>query len=125
MSLRKYKTKGKKYTAGERKCDDYVNKLIHLDEGFRVLRNVSGSPPYFEKCRKDSFGMIRKLSNPTWFSSFSAAETRWTHLLKILGRFIEKKELTDDNVKNMTWQQKSDLIQKVPVTCARNFEHMV
>ena len=26
---------------------------------------------------------------------------------------------------NMTWQDKSDLIQKDPVTCARNFEHMV
>ena len=25
----------------------------------------------------------------------------------------------------MTWKQKSDLIQKDPVTCARNFEHMV
>lgn len=25
----------------------------------------------------------------------------------------------------MTWQQKSDLIQKHPVTCAKNFEHMV
>ena len=25
----------------------------------------------------------------------------------------------------MTWEQKSDLIQKDPVTCARNFEHMV
>ena len=24
----------------------------------------------------------------------------------------------------MTWQQESDLIQKDPVTCARNFEHM-
>lgn len=69
--------------------------------------------------------MIRQLGNPTWFCSFSAAETRWTHLLKILGRLIEKKELTDDNVKNMTWQQKSNLIQKEPVTCARNFEHMV
>ena len=25
----------------------------------------------------------------------------------------------------MTWQQKSDLIEKGPVTCARNFEHKV
>ena len=25
----------------------------------------------------------------------------------------------------MAWQQKLDLIQKDPVTCARNFEHMV
>ena len=25
----------------------------------------------------------------------------------------------------MTWQQKADFIQKDPVTCARNFQHMV
>ena len=25
----------------------------------------------------------------------------------------------------MTWQKKSELIQKDPITCARNFEHMV
>ena len=36
-----------------------------------------------------------------------------------------KKELTDDEINNITWQQKSDLIQKDPATCARNFEHMV
>ena len=125
LALRKYKTKGKKYTAGDLKSDDCVNKLIHLDEGFRVLRNLRGSPPYFEKCKKDLFAMIRQLGNPTWFCSFSAAETRWSHLLKILGRLVEKKELTDDEVNNMTWQQKSHLIQKDPVTCARNFEHMV
>ena len=125
ISLRKCKTKGKKYTAGDLiKSDDYVNKLIQLDEGFRVLRNLRGSPPYFEKCKKDLFAMIRQLDNPTWFCSFSAAETRWLHLLKRLGRLVEKKDYTDDEIKNMTWQQKSDLIQKDPVTCARNFEHM-
>lgn len=45
--------------------------------------------------------------------------------LKALGRIIEKKEYTDDDIKNMSWQQKSNLIQKDPVTCARNFDHMV
>lgn len=40
ISLRKCKTKGKKYTAGELKTEDYINKLVHLDEGFRVLKNV-------------------------------------------------------------------------------------
>ena len=125
ISLRKCKTKGTKYTAGNPKSDDYVNKLIQLDEGFRVLRNLRGSPPYFEKCKKDVFAMIRQLGNPTWFCSFSAAETRWVHLLKTLGRLVEKKDYTDDEIKNMTWLQKSNLIQKDPVTCARNFEHMV
>ena len=55
----------------------------------------------------------------------SAAETRWVHLLKTLGRLVDKKDYSDNEIENMTWQQKSDLIQKDPVTCARNFDHMV
>ena len=124
LSLRKCKTKGKTCTAGDLKSESSVNKLIHLDEGFRVFRNLCGSP-YFERCKKDLFAMIRQLGNPAWFCSFSAAETRWIHLIKTLGRLIDNKDYTDDEVTQMTWQKKSELIQKDPVTCARNFEHMV
>ncbi len=73
------------------KSENSVNKLISLDEGVRVLRNLRGSPPYFERCKKDLFATIRQLGNPTWFCSFSAAETRWIHLLKVIGRLIDKK----------------------------------
>ena len=125
VSLRKCKGKGKKFTAGDLKSDDSLNKLIHLDEGYRVFRNLRGSPPYFERCKKDLFAMIRQLGKPTWFCSFSAAETRWTHLLKILGRVVDKKNYSDSTIQNMTWQEKSELIKSDPVTCARNFEHMV
>ena len=125
ISLRKCKTKGKRYTIGDLTSEYFLNKLIHLDKGFRVLRNLRGSLPYFEKCKKDLFAMIHQLGNPTWFCSFSAAETRWTHLLKTLGRIVEKKEYMDEEIKQMTWEQKSDLIQRDPVTCGRNFEHMV
>ena len=45
-------------------------------------------------------------------------------MLKILGRIVEKKNYTDDEIRDMTWQKKSELIRKDPVTCARNFEHM-
>ena len=65
-----------------------------------MLRNLTGSPPYFEKCKKDLFALIRHLGNPIWFCSFSAAETRWVHLLKTLGRLVEKKDYTDDEIKN-------------------------
>ena len=80
---RKCKTKGKTYTAGDLKSGDYLNKLMYLNEGFRVLKNLKGSPPYFEKCKKDLFAMIRQLGTLTWLCSFSTAETRWTHLLKL------------------------------------------
>lgn len=115
ISLRKCKMKGKHYIAGDLKSENYLNKLIQLDEGFRVLKNVRGSPPYFEKCKKDLFAMIRQLGNPTWFCSFSAAETRWSHLLKTLGKIVRKKEYSTEEIKQMSWEQKSDLIQKDPV----------
>ena len=56
--------------------------------------------------------MRHQLGNPTWFCSFSAAETRWSHLLKTMGRLVEKEDYTDCEIENMAWQQKSDLIQK-------------
>ena len=124
-SLSLCKTKGKTYTAGDLKSESSVNKLINLDEGLQVLRNLRGSPPYFERCKKDLFATIQQLGNATWFCSFSAAETRWIHLIKVLGRLIDNKDYTDDQVRQMTWQKKSELIRKDPVTCAKNFEHMV
>lgn len=92
IAIRKCKTKGKKYTAGDLKSDNYLNKLVHLDGGFRVLGNLRSSTPYFPKRKKDLFTMIRHLGNPAWFCSFSAAKTRWTYLLKTLGRIVESKE---------------------------------
>ena len=93
ISIRKCKTKGKKYTAQDFKTEEGVKKIIHLDEGYRVLRNLRGSSPYFEKCKKDLFAMIRQLGKPTWFCSFSAAETRWPHLLKNFGTNCRKEKL--------------------------------
>ncbi|KAJ8030297.1 hypothetical protein HOLleu_26664 [Holothuria leucospilota] len=54
-----------------------------------------------------------------------AAETRWLHLLRILGRTLQNRELSDSEILNMTWQEKSDLIQGDPVTCSRHFDYLV
>ena len=45
--------------------------------------------------------------------------------MKTLGKLVERKDYSDYEIENMTWQQTSDLIQKDPVTCARNFERIV
>ena len=125
ISVRKCKKKGKAYKAKDFKSEESINNIINLDEGFRVFKNLRGSPPYFEKCKKDLFAMIRQLGYPAWFCSFSAADTRWVHLLKLLGKLVENITYTVEDVKNMSWEKKSELIQKDPVTCARHFDHMV
>ncbi|PIK42671.1 hypothetical protein BSL78_20468 [Apostichopus japonicus] len=106
---------------------DEQNQLAYCvapDEGFRVFRTLRGSPPYWEKSKRELFAMIRQLGIPTWFLSFSAAETRWLHLLKILGRTVNNRHFTDEELLNMNWNDKSNLIKSDPVTCARHFDYM-
>ena len=123
VALRKHKTKGRKITAGDLKKDGALEKLCYSDDGYRFLRALRGSPPYFEKAKKDLFAMIRQLGPATLFCSFSAAETKWKHLLRILGKLIDKKEYSDEELDNVTWEEKTRLIQSDPVTCARHFDY--
>jgi hypothetical protein len=57
------------------------------------------------------------------FCSFSSAETKWINLLRILGKLIDHKDYSDDELDNLTWEEKCRLIQSDPVTCARHFDY--
>ena len=120
--LCKSTTKGRKITAGELKQEGALDKLCHTNDGYRFLRALRRSP-YFEKAKKDLFAMIRQLGPATLFCSFSAAE--WHHLLRILGKLIDKRHYSDDELDNLSWEEKGRLIQSDPVTCARHFDYQV
>lgn len=86
---------------------------------------MRGSPSYFEKAKKDLFAMIRQLGPASLFCSFSSAETRWIHLLRILGQVVDHKQYTNDELENLNWEEKCRLIQSDPVTCARHFDFQI
>jgi hypothetical protein len=67
--------------------------------------------------------MIRQLGAASLFCSFSSAETQWIHLLRILGKLVDKKDYTDNELEN--WENKTRLIQSDPVTCARHFDFQI
>lgn len=67
--------------------------------------------------------MIRQFGLPTWFMSFSAADTRWNDLIRVLGVLNDQKKYTDADIESMTWAEKSKLIQKDPITCTKYFDH--
>ena len=76
LAIRKCKTGGKKLTAGNLLNPGFVQDLTMQNDGYRVLRTLRGSPPYWEQAKHDVFAMIRQLGLPTRFCSFSAAETK-------------------------------------------------
>nr|XP_058946351.1 uncharacterized protein LOC131774356 [Pocillopora verrucosa] len=125
VALRKCKGNNRSLNAGQLKCEGAIERLIHLDEGFQFLRALRGSPPYFEKAKKDLFAMIRQLGPSSIFCSFSSAETQWIHFLRILGQVVDHKDYTTSELENMTWDEKCRLIQSDPVTWARHFDYQI
>ena len=69
--------------------------------------------------------MIRQLGPANIFLTLSAAETRWTHLLRILSQVVDNTYLSDEDVAQLTWSQKCRLISSDPVTCARHFDYCI
>ena len=58
-----------------------IENIVRHDKGFRFLRALRGSPPYFEKAKKDIFAMIRQLGSASLFCSFICRNA--------MGSFIE------------------------------------
>ena len=100
-----------------------MERLVHVDEGYKFLRVLRGSPLYFEKAKKDIFALIRQLGPATLFCSFSSAETQWIHLLRILGKAVDDKDYSDNELENLNWEEKCRLIQSDPVTCTCHFDY--
>ena len=125
IALRKCKGNKRTLNAGNLKQQRALDRLLRFDEGFKFLRALRGSPPYFEKAKKDLFAMIRQLGTASLFCSFSSAETQWTHLLKILGNLVDNKEYTNEEINNFNWEERCRLIQSDPVTCSRHFDYQV
>ena len=125
LAVRRCKGKEKKITAAEARNSEYLDKLVKLDEGYYIFRQLRNSPAYLQSRKKDIFAMIRQLSLPTWFMSLSAADTRWTDLLKMLAKLNNGVDYTDKDIEGLTWQEKTKLVQKDPVTCSRYFDHRV
>ena len=124
IAVRKIKgQRGQKLTAGHLLQPGTIESLVKLNDGYRVLRTLRGSPAYWEQTKKDLFAMIRQLGLPTFFLSLSSAETKWIPLLKTLAKLIDDRDLQDDEITIMSWAEKCRLIRSDPITCARYYDH--
>ena len=65
LAVRRCKNKGQKITAAETRNPMYLDKLVNLDEGYYIFRQLRNPPPYLEARKNDIFAMIRQLSLPT------------------------------------------------------------
>lgn len=108
-------------TAANALDGDFINGAIQNDNAFHILRNITGSPAYWEQQKKNVMAMVRQFGICSFFVTLSAAETHWKELHKILMKTV--KGVDDADVENLTFEEKAELIRSDPVTCALYFEH--
>ena len=108
--------------AGIAKNADHLHQLIQKDHAFKFLKNVRGSPAYFQQTFYDLLAMIRQLDIPTWFLTLSAADMKWPDVIQCIA-YQYGQTFTEDQVRNMTFQEKSKWLRSNPVTAACHFHY--
>ncbi|XP_072046834.1 uncharacterized protein [Amphiura filiformis] len=116
---------GKKLTASMFRDHEEVKKLIKRDQGYRFLTQIRGTPAYWEKSKRDLFAMIRQLGIPTWFVTCSAADRRWIEIDNGILISQGKPPMTEDQHKNMTWEDHCSIIMSNPAAAAKMFQQRV
>ena len=95
-----------------------IGQLLKSNEGYKFLKNVRGTPAYWQSTQKDILAMVRQLGKPTWFASFSSADMRWPEIMEtLLIQTGDRRKLCE-----LEWADKCNLLKSNPVTVARMFD---
>ena len=63
-------------TAYQAKDQAVLTQCVCKDKAYRFMKNICGSPPYYQHPFYDLLAMIRQLGTPTWFFTLSAADLK-------------------------------------------------
>ncbi len=107
---------------------DVINKpnldvILHFDLGHMVFSRLCTSFNYLSWLRKDVFAMIWQLGPPTFFVTFTNAESKWLPLLKCLYDLNSKKLGLNIPFDKLEPKHVANLIQCDPITCAWYYDH--
>ena len=86
------------------------------------MKNVRGSPPYYQRTFYDLLAMIRQLGTPTWFFTLSAADMKWPDMIQTIAKQYGVY-YTDEDVNALSFEDKSNWLRRNPVTAARHFHY--
>ena len=75
---------GHNLTASMLNDKEKLGNMLKSDKGYKFLKPIRGTPPYWASTKNDVLAMIRQLGVPTWFCSFSAADMRWPEVINFI-----------------------------------------
>ena len=88
------------------------------------MSSIKGTPAYWKKKLFEVLAMVKQLGIPTFFMTLSCADLRWNELVEIIPK-LNRLDFSDDVIKNMTYQERCNTLNKNPVLVARHFQYRV
>ena len=86
------------------------------------MKNVRGSPLYYQRTFYELLAMIRQLGTPKWFFTLSAADIKWPDVIQTIARQYGAN-YTDEEISALLFEEKSNWIRRNPVTAVRHFQY--
>ena len=86
------------------------------------LRQIPGSPPYWQKFMYEVVAMVKQLGIPTWFMTLSCADLRWPELFQIIAQ-ANGKNMTAEEVEALSYDERCRLLNLNPVIIAKHFQY--
>ena len=115
---------GHKITAGQLWNQAALEQLVRNEQAYKFLKNVRGSPAYWQDQFYDVLAMLWTLSIPTWFLTLSAADLHWPEMIQAVAVQFGKK-LSQKDVLKMSIADRSRYLCQNPVTGVWMFQHRV
>ena len=109
-------------TASQAKDQTVLSQCVRKDKAYRFMKNIRGSPPYYQRTFYDLLAMIRQLGTPTWFFTLSAADLKWPDMIQTIAKQYGV-HYTDEEVAALSFEDRSNWLKRNPVTAARHFQY--
>ena len=119
------KVHGQPVTASHiRSSGQTLRNLICQDQAYLFLRQIPGTPPYWQRFMYEVVAMVKQLGIPTWFMTLSCADLRWPELFQIISR-MQGKDITDEEVDALSYDEKCKMLNLNPFIVAKHFQYRV
>ena len=115
---------GHTITARQLQNPAVVAQLVRNEQAYKFLKNVRGSPAYWQDQLYDVLAVLRILSIPTWFLTLSAADLHWPEMIQAVAVQFGKK-LSQKDVLKISTAERSRYLHQNHITGVQMFQHRV
>ena len=116
------KPQARQFTASQARDKAMLSQFVRSDKAYSFMKNIRGSPPYYQRTFYDLLAMIRQLGTPTWFFTLSAADMKWPDMISTIAKQYGVY-YSDEEIEALSFEQKSSWLRRNPVTAARHFHY--